>query len=178
MAYGRIVILGLGNILCGDDAFGIRVVERLYGGYDFPANVEIVDGGTRGPALYTHVREAEALIVVDAVDLGLEPGSRIVRDGNLPCWLGIKKMGAHQNSFAELLALAELKNTLPASIFLVGLQPCALEFASPISRQACESLDWAVQKCLEILQGLGIRPEKAKAPKFLLPRELRADAGN
>ena len=35
----RILALGLGNILCGDDGFGIHAIERLYAGYDLPANL-------------------------------------------------------------------------------------------------------------------------------------------
>ena len=42
----RIVVLGLGNILYGDEGFGVRVAERLYSRYAFPDNVEIVDAGT------------------------------------------------------------------------------------------------------------------------------------
>lgn len=44
----RIVVLGLGNILYGDEGFGVRVAERLYSRYAFPDNVEIVDAGTQG----------------------------------------------------------------------------------------------------------------------------------
>lgn len=47
----RIIVLGLGNILYGDEGFGVRVAERLYSRYAFPDNVEIVDARNTGTSL-------------------------------------------------------------------------------------------------------------------------------
>ena len=70
----QIIILGLGNILYGDEGFGVLLAQRLYAHWDFPENVEVVDGGTQGQTLLTFVERADRLLVLDAVDFGLEPG--------------------------------------------------------------------------------------------------------
>ena len=54
----RIVVLGLGNILYGDEGFGVRVAERLYSRYAFPDNVEIVDAGTQGHPCLLYTSDA------------------------------------------------------------------------------------------------------------------------
>ena len=45
---GKLLILGLGNVICGDDGVGVAAVERLRREYDLPDGVEALDGGTLG----------------------------------------------------------------------------------------------------------------------------------
>ena len=117
----RIVVLGLGNILYGDEGFGVRVAERLYSRYAFPDNVEIVDAGTQGHPLLAFVERATRLLLLDAVDFGLQPGTTVEKDSTgIPAYLSAHKMSLHQNSFSEVLALAELKDCLPEEIRLIG----------------------------------------------------------
>ena len=116
----RIVVLGLGNILYGDEGFGVRVAERLYSRYAFPDNVEIVDAGTQGHPLLAFVERATRLLLLDAVDFGLQPGTTVEKDStDIPAYLSAHKMSLHQNSFSEVLALAELKDCLPEEIRLI-----------------------------------------------------------
>jgi hydrogenase maturation protease len=87
-----------------------------------------MDGGTQGLYLVDHVRKADVLVVLDAVDYGLEPGTiKLVEDGEVPKFLGAKKMSLHQTGFQEVLATADLFGDLPAHILLVGVQPVELE---------------------------------------------------
>ena len=98
----RIIVLGLGNILYGDEGFGVRVAERLYSRYAFPDNVEIVDAGTQGHPLLAFVERATRLLLLDAVDFGLQPGTIVEKDSTgIPAYLSAHKMSLHQNSFSE-----------------------------------------------------------------------------
>ena len=63
-----VLVLGLGNILLYDEGVGVRVVQRLQHDYLLPAQVEIMDGGTAGMALYEHIIDRTRLVVIDAVD--------------------------------------------------------------------------------------------------------------
>ncbi len=67
----NILILGIGNLLWADEGFGVRAVEYMHRHYAFPDNVRLIDGGTQGIYLVQNVREADVLIVFDAVDYGL-----------------------------------------------------------------------------------------------------------
>ncbi len=124
----RILVLGIGNILWADEGFGVRAVERLAEEWSFPPNVTLMDGGTQGLYLLPHLETADALIVVDAIDYGLVPGTqRVFRDGDVPAFLGAKKMSLHQTGFQEVLASAMLLGRCPARLILVGVQPENLE---------------------------------------------------
>lgn len=158
----RITVLGLGNLLCGDDGFGVHVVQHLQHNYVFPPDCCVIDGGTQGQLLYGIVEEADALLLIDAADLGLAPGSlALCGQKDIPQWLTIGKLGAHQTSFAEVLALGALKNVLPAEINLIGLQPVRMEFASPLSAAARNCVPRAEELVLEWLSTHGIIPEPA-----------------
>lgn len=171
----RAVVLGLGNILCGDDGFGVHAIQHLREGFAFPRRCQAIDGGTQGQLLYGIVEDADRLLIVDAADLGLAPGSLGCAEGaDIPIWLGARKLSAHQGSFAEVLALAELKGILPKEIVLIGLQPETVEFGAPLSESARARLPEAERMILERLRAWGIEPEEAQSGVSDACREMFA----
>jgi hydrogenase maturation protease len=128
MTTKRILVLGIGNILWADEGFGVRCVEALNAGWQFPPQVTLMDGGTQGLYLLPYVQEADCLLVFDAVDYGDEPGKlREVIGDQVPRFMGAKKMSLHQTGFQEVLMAAELTNKLPKELVLIGVQPEELE---------------------------------------------------
>ena len=124
----RILVLGIGNILWADEGFGVRCVEALNDGWEFPPQVTLMDGGTQGLYLLPYVQEADCLLVFDAVDYNDPPGSlREVVGDQVPRFMGVKKMSLHQTGFQEVLMAAELTGKLPAELVLIGVQPVELE---------------------------------------------------
>lgn len=157
----KIVVLGLGNILCGDDGFGVHVCHILQQNFSFPPECAVIDGGTQGQLLYGIVEEASKLLIIDAARLGLSPGSIALRQkSEIPTWLTSSKLSAHQSSFAEVLALASLKGILTPTITLIGFQPVTLEFGAHISKQGRACLPIAAGMALDILAEWGIRAVK------------------
>lgn len=128
MTSKRILVLGIGNILWADEGFGVRCVEALNAGWEFPPQVTVMDGGTQGLYLLPYVQEADCLLVFDAVDYGDPAGKlREVVGNEVPRFMGAKKMSLHQTGFQEVLMAAELTNKLPAELVLIGVQPEQLE---------------------------------------------------
>ena len=122
-----VLVLGIGNVLWADEGFGVRAVEHLVERYELPAGVHAIDGGTQGLYLLNAVMAARRLIVFDAIDFKLAPGTlRVLRDADVPAW-GSTKMSLHQTHFAELLALAQLAGRAPQSVVLIGVQPVVLD---------------------------------------------------
>lgn len=155
----RVVVLGLGNILYGDEGFGVRAAERLYTRYAFPDHVEIVDAGTQGFPLLAFVERADRLLLLDAVDFGLEPGSLVDKDSTgIPAYLSAHKVSMHQSSFSEVMALAALTDCLPGEIRLLGVQPADLSYGHTLSRIALAKLDTVVGMALAQLRAWGAAP--------------------
>ena len=124
----ELLILGIGNILWADEGFGVRCVEAISAAYEFDPNVTVLDGGTQGLYLLPFIEDARRLIVFDAVDYGKTPGEMVIaKDGEVPRFMGAKKMSLHQTGFQEVIACASLADRLPESMTLIGVQPEQLE---------------------------------------------------
>lgn len=123
-----ICVLGIGNLLWADEGFGVRCVEALQQRHAFAPHVALVDGGTQGLYLIQHVQSADCLLIFDAIDYGLAPGTlKIVRDDDVPRFMGAKKMSLHQTGFQEVLSLAQLTGKYPTQVLLIGCQPQELD---------------------------------------------------
>jgi hydrogenase maturation protease len=124
----EVLVLGIGNLLWADEGFGVRCVEEFVRRYRLPEGVAALDGGTQGLYLLPYVQAARRLIVFDAVDFGLAPGTlHRVEDDAVPRFMGAKKMSLHQTGFQEVLAAAALTGRLPESLLLIGVQPLELD---------------------------------------------------
>lgn len=161
------IILGLGNILCGDEGLGVRLAERLYANWDFGPHVEVVDGGTQGMPLLQHVEKTDRLLILDVVDFGLPPGELVVRHGDMPAWLTAKKMSAHQASFAEVLGMARFRGRVPEIMALVGMQPVDMGYGAPLSDTALQMLPELERQTLAVLREWGEDATPRETPRHL-----------
>ena len=158
------LILGIGNILWADEGYGIRAVETLNERYDFPEGTRLMDGGTQGIFLLPWVRSATQLLIFDAVDFGLEPGTlRLVRDADVPRFMGAKKVSMHQAGFQEVLSSAELSGQFPERLALVGVQPELLDdYGGSLTASVRAQIDPAIDMAIEVLRawGVDLRPRQ------------------
>ncbi|GAB3493799.1 HyaD/HybD family hydrogenase maturation endopeptidase [Curvibacter fontanus] len=123
-----ICVLGIGNVLWADEGFGVRCIQALQSRYEFAPHVQLIDGGTQGLYLIQHVQDASRLLIFDAIDYGLEPGTlKTVEDDEVPRFMGAKKMSLHQTGFQEVLMLAQLTEKFPHAVLLIGCQPEELD---------------------------------------------------
>jgi len=123
---GEVLVIGIGNLLWADEGFGVRAVEALHVRYAFPPAVLLKDGGTLGLNLYEDVAAARRVLVFDAIDFALPPGTlRVLRGTEVPAW-GRTKLSPHQVGFNDVLALAQLNGRAPETVVAIGVQPVEL----------------------------------------------------
>ncbi len=160
-------VLGIGNVLWADEGFGVRAVEALNAAFVFPDGVELQDGGTLGLALYDAVASARRVLVFDAVDFKLAPGTvKVLRDAEVPAW-GAAKLSPHQTGFNEVLALAAIKDRYPDAITVIGVQPVELaDFGGSLTPPVRACLAPAVELAARELAGWGFagRPRAEGEP--------------
>ena len=120
-----VLILGIGNLLWADEGFGVRALEAMHAAYVFPDHVRLVDGGTQGIYLVQIIREADVLIVFDAVDYGLAPGTmKRVEGEEVPRFLGAKKVSP--TAYAKALALFGEETLLHYSMLISNYASTAI----------------------------------------------------
>ncbi len=161
-----ITVLGIGNLLWADEGFGVRCIEALQQRYQFAPHVQLIDGGTQGLYLIQHVQQAGKLLIFDAIDYGLAPGTlKLVENDEVPRFMGAKKMSLHQTGFQEVLMLALLTEQYPREVLLVGCQPEELEdyggSLRPVVRAAMED---ALALGIDALRRWGAQPVARTQP--------------
>jgi hydrogenase maturation protease len=158
------VVLGLGNPLRGDDGLGLAGLGRLGREWRLPADVRLVDGGMWGLQLLPLVEQADAVLLLDAIDAGRDPGALVILEREeLPRMLA-HKLSSHQVAVPEVLAVCELRGTMPARIAAMGLQPATVTPSTALSPVVARQLGNLILAAVARLRAWGHRAVRAPSP--------------
>jgi hydrogenase maturation protease len=162
----HVLVLGIGNVLWADEGFGVRCVEALQREWTFAPDVELLDGGTQGLYLLQNVQSASRLLIFDAIDYGLAPGTlKLVENDEVPRFMGAKKMSLHQTGFQEVLSLAQLTGHFPEQVLLIGCQPEELDdYGGSLRPIVKQTMGQALQLGIERLSAWGCEPVRRAQP--------------
>lgn len=145
------VVLGIGNELYRDDGVGV-VVARELAARGLPAGVEVIEGRVGGLDLLFEMEGAARVIIVDAVDLGLAPGT--VR-AFAPHEVDFSRLQAiaslHQVGLADVLELGRLLDLTP-DIQIVGIQPEEVSAGFALTAAVTAAVPEAVQAVRDLLE--------------------------
>lgn len=165
MSEPAILILGVGNILLGDEGAGVRVVEQLLQGYHFSEQVELVDGGTAGLELLACLDGKKEMIIIDAM-AGNEPAGTVQKIIlNDPPAFFQNRISPHQLGLSEMLSCAAMTDSLPEHITLYGIIPHSLETGLTLSRPVAGAVQQVMAQIIADLTSLGVS---------MTPKELQA----
>ena len=117
----KVLILGVGNILLGDDGFGVHLINS-FTDTPFPPNIQILEAGTVSHQLIPLFRAIDHLIVIDAVEAGDKPGSLFRFSPEDMQFPASHMASLHQISLIDVLRMAELTGGRPDTI-IIGVQP-------------------------------------------------------
>jgi hydrogenase maturation protease len=155
----KILVAGVGNVLRGDDGYGVEVVRLLESRGKLAEEVTTFEAGIAGISLVQELMsEYDVLIVADAADRGGEPGTVYLLEPDLPSLdegeslrLHQSLVDAHYADPSKALLLAKMLKVLPARVFIVGCQPAncdelegdltpAVQKAVPVAAERIEAL--------------------------------------
>jgi hydrogenase maturation protease len=154
----RVLVLGLGNVLCGDDGAGVVVVHRLLTEYEMPEGVEVLDGGTLGMALLSLVSDADDLVLVDAVQADAPPGTLVFVEGDDVVPAVTDRLSPHQIGVADLLAAARFLDRYPRRVVILGVVPETIELGLARTVAVEASLPRLLQNVVDALASRGFAP--------------------
>jgi hydrogenase maturation protease len=139
------VVIGIGNVLLGDDGFGPNVIGILQAKWDFPATVELIDAGTPGLDLADLLCGREVVVLVDAVNTGGTPGQmRCCLGSELDGVLALQpRVSGHDPALGDALAIARLAGGGPREVLLVGVVPETVELGVGLSESVAAAADTA-----------------------------------
>ena len=147
---GRTLIAGFGNVLRGDDAFGVEVVHRLAQA-GVPADVELLEVGTGGIRLAQELLGGyDRLVIVDAMTRGGRPGSLYVLA--VESVDPLTEVDLHMAVPSRALALARALGALPARVFMIGCEPSEVdELTMEMTPAVRDAVEAALARVREIL---------------------------
>jgi hydrogenase maturation protease len=120
----RVGVLGIGNVLMGDDALGPHVLKLLEARYAFPDDVALVEAGTPGTDLAHLLHGHDAVVVVDTVRLRAAPGEvRVLDKAQLLARDPLLPTSPHEPGLREALFTLEFHGGGPRAVQLVGVVP-------------------------------------------------------
>lgn len=146
----RVLVAGVGNVFLGDDGFGPEVANRL-ARTELPAGVQVTDYGIRGLHLaYELLNGYDALILLDAMPRGEQPGTLTVLEpvlGPAPVYdpgLGAPVVDAHGMAPDAVLALLRTLGGQVGQVRVVGCEPAEVTDRMGLSAPVAGAVDAAV----------------------------------
>ena len=161
-----LLVLGLGNVLLGDDGVGPAAIAHLRNHFEIPEGVRCLDGGTLGLALLAYLEDARTVILVDAVLEDGPPGTLVRLTGEDVGPAVEARLSPHQVGVADLLQGARWHDREPRRLVLIGIVPQSIELrvglSSPVVASMPDLIDMVVAE--------------AAAVGYPLPRVAGADS--
>ena len=126
-------MVGVGNLLLKDEGIGVHIARALQQ-IDVPHGTKIIDGGT-SPDLPYYLKEADKLIVIDAVKAGGKPGTIYrfhAHDLNIESE-GI--ISLHELGLAQSLRMMRLMGNAPKETVIIGIEPKEIDWGTELSAE-------------------------------------------
>jgi len=163
---GRVLILGIGNILLRDEGIGVHVVNQLQK-YNLPDNVEVIDGGTAALDILLSQKGLHKLVVIDAIKAGNKPGA--IYKTRLNEWskrglgylapqfiagfsAGQSQISLHQFGLFDALAVVEKMDRLPVEVVVIGVEPGEVSSGLQLTEKVAQSIPKVIEQVLEEIQ--------------------------
>ncbi len=166
----RVLVVGVGNVLQGDDGFGVEVAQRLARRTDLPPGVTVLEVGIGGMSMVQELFAGyDALIVVDAVDRGGEPGTTYLLEAEVPD-LTDMALEQQQDLMADIhlatpsraFVLARGLRVLPPLVYILGCQPQPIDdMRIGLSEPVQQAVEPGVERLVREIRRLAALPVSA-----------------
>ncbi|NHZ86056.1 MAG: hydrogenase maturation protease [Planctomycetia bacterium] len=144
-------IIAIGNDLYGDDGVGLAVLETLASIPNIE-NVELVNGATDALGLIDHFIDVEHVIIIDAAQMGEQPGTVKVFDReDIKMTIKVDNLSVHGISLAETFEIAEAIDSLPGKITIIGIEPKNIGISQNLSDLVAQSIPEVVTNIINLI---------------------------
>jgi len=138
-------IIGLGNLLRGDDAVGLLAARRLRERVD--DRTEVVEAEMAGVEILELMAGARVVILIDATRSGHAPGTMHRLDAAIgPISQTLFPHSSHALNAADALELARTLGALPPTVIVYGIEVGDTSAGQPLSPQVARALDEVVEQ--------------------------------
>jgi len=155
----RVRIAGIGNVMAGDDAIGLRAVDTMRGMIRMGdwQDVELLAAGMPGPELFDGLDEHDFLILIDACRSGAVAGTVLRLTPGEISSAGLRHASTHGFTLADWIELAQFTGEAVPEIVLFGVEIAQCGMGEPMSAAVTDALPELlrqVQDCMYLHAGV------------------------
>jgi hydrogenase maturation protease len=152
----ELLVLGLGNVLLGDDGVGPVAIARVRDWHVIPEGLRVLDGGTLGLSLLPYLEDARRVILVDAVAADAPAGTLVRMEGADVGPAVATRLSPHQVGVADLLNGARWHDREPERLVLLGVVPKSIELGVGLSIPVRSALPRLIDLICEEAEACGL----------------------
>jgi hydrogenase maturation protease len=161
-----IAVLGLGNVLMGDDGLGPAVIRAFEAEYVVPPGVEVVDLGTPGLDLLPWLADVDVVILVDTVRSDGPPGTlRLYDKADVLRHLPAARVSPHDPGVKEALLALDFAGRAPRELLLVGVVPGETRMSLTLTPAVAAAVPVAVDAVARALARYGAAAARRPRPE-------------
>ena len=143
----KILIVGIGNLLCRDEGIGVHVIQAMEK-MELPGHIELLDIGTSTMDLISYLNEVKKLIVIDAMRAGGDPGTiykckprdLLPKDGG--------PISLHEIGLLETLGMAK-KLGMEIETVIVGVEPEIMGWGIELTQKVKNKIPLIIEAVLK-----------------------------
>jgi len=143
----KILIVGIGNLLCRDEGIGVHVIQEMKD-MKLPDHIDLLDMGTSTMDLISYLEGVKKLIVIDAMKAGGTPGTiyKCRPEDLLPEEEG--PISLHEIGLLESLNMA-LKMGIKIDTVIIGVEPKVLDWGMELSDEVKSKIPTIIEAVLK-----------------------------
>lgn len=175
----KILILGIGNLLFGDEGIGVHFINYMGKKYRFEGEhqLDLVDGGTLAQRLIPIIVEYDSLVIIDTINAsGVKAGEVYFFDfdavPDVVNWQG----SAHEVEMLQTLNMMDLVGDRPQTM-IMGVVPTIIEATEfSLSESVADAVPLMEKTLLDYLKSVGVLAvKKAEVDiQTILPNSFKA----
>ncbi len=152
----EVTILGIGNLLMGDEGVGIHALNTLQESYAFSPAINFIDGGTIGIDLIPYFEECKKMIIIDAVDSQEKAGYIVSLENEEIHYRFNTKLSLHHAGLSDVLSIIKLQEIQAPDMLLIGVQPEKVEMGLELSKTVGDKMPQILKTITNKLKEWGI----------------------
>ncbi len=150
--YSRVAVVGIGNILMGDDGVGVHLVKEIAANPLLPEFVKCIDGGTASYEILYACGDCRGIIIVDAIKLGAETGTIYKMD--IKHWRGSQRASLHDLCLLDAISTAQIMQGFQTPVKIIGIEPAnispGLELSPPVKERLGKLADYVLDEAAKL----------------------------
>ena len=165
-----ISVLGLGNVLMGDDGLGPAAVRAFEAEYAVADGVDVIDLGTPGLDLLPWLADVDGVILVDTVSSAHPPGTVLVyTKTDLLRSAPAARVGPHDPGVKEALRALEFAGRAPEHVTLIGVVPERTAMSLELTPVVRSAMPLVLDSIAAALEAFGSPARRRATPEMLSP---------